>query len=139
MTETTTGASIVGALLRANGALAGLVPAARLMLGALPNGTALPAILIRVISSVERQPLKPGQVIRTVDRVSVTVRAANYREQTRVIRLVRDACTGKTGAIGGGQSVAIAHAGKGPDLAGPGDSFEQAIDFRVSFDAPTGG
>jgi hypothetical protein len=131
----TTGADIVGALLRADPAVTALVPEPSIKLGKLPDGVELPALLVRVISSNERQPLKRGEKTRTIDRVSVAVRAANYRDQTLAMRLVRKCCAGKTGAVAGGESVSILTAGTGPDLNGPGNSFEQTQDFRVSFDA----
>ena len=130
-----TGADIVGALLRARPAVVAIVPAESIMMGALPDGVALPALLVRLVSSVERQPLKVGETVRVVDRIAVTVRAASYREQRAVIALVKSCCRGCTGDIGGGSRVSILTAGTGPDVAGPANSFEQTQDFRVSFDA----
>ena len=130
-----TGAHIVGELLRADQALTQVVPASRTKAGVLPDNFVLPALLVRLVSSVERQPLKRGATTRTIDRVSVTVRAPSYRDQVAIIRLVRKCCAGRVGNIGGGSSVSILTAGTGPDVIGPASSFEQTIDFRVSFDA----
>lgn len=130
-----TGVDIVGSLLRAYQPLTNLVPEARIKAGALPDGVMLPALLVRLVSSVERQPLRRGATTRTTDRVAVTVRAANYREQVAVIKMVRACCAGKVGNIGGGSSVSILTAGTGPDVIGPAASFEQTQDFRVSHDA----
>lgn len=132
-----TGADIVGTLLLADLAVTARVAPANMKLGKLPDNVPLPALLIRTVSSIEAQPLKRGGTIRTVDRVSVAVRAATYRDQVEIIRLVRKSCAGKTGNIGGGSRVAIGTAGAGPDMNGPGNSFEQTQDFRVSFDATT--
>lgn len=129
-----TGVDIIGALLRSDAALLALAPAERIKAGSLPDDIALPAVLVRSVSSVELQPLKRQPVTRTVDRVSVAVRAANYRDQVEVIRLVKECCAGQTGAVGGGHNVSILTAGTGPDLQGPGNSYEQTIDFRVSYD-----
>lgn len=134
----TTGTDIVGTLLREDAAFTRTVPVGSIKAGALPENVALPVILLRTVSSTERKPLKAQSVTRTTERVSASVRAGSYRDQVRIIRLIRDATVGKTGAIGGGQSVAILHAGTGPDLRGPGNSFEQTIDLRVSFDATAG-
>jgi hypothetical protein len=79
--------------------------------------------------------LKREAVTRTIDRISVTVRAANERDRASVIGLVVNACAGLTGNIGGGSSVSILTAGRGPYLSGPGDTYEQTQDFRVSYDA----
>ena len=131
-----TGADIVGALLHTWAPLTALVPVERIKGGRLPEGTSLPALLVRTVSSVERQRLRRGPSVRVVDRVSVTVRAASWDEQLRLIGHVVDAGADRTGAIAGAQRVTVLTAGAGPDLRGPGDSFEQAQDFRVSFDRP---
>lgn len=130
-----TGTDIIGALLREDPDVIGLIPVDRIKAASLPDGVELPVLLVRTISSVELQVLKRKATTRTFDRVAVAVRAANYRDQKAAIRLVKTCCAGKVGNIGGGQSVSILTAGTGPDLRGPGDSYEQTIDFRVSFDA----
>lgn len=132
-----TGVDIVGALLRADTALAALVPVERIKAGRLPDGIELPALLVTETSQVERQSLKRGATVRTTDRVSVTGRFASVRERTAIMELVKKCCAGRTGNIGGGVSVSILTAGRGPDLNGPGNSFEKTQDFRVSFDATT--
>lgn len=130
-----TGAMIVGAILREAVAITSIVPAAMIKAGRLPEDAALPALLVRNVSSTERSTLTRWEKVRTTDRVAVTVRAANYKDQGAIIRLIRSACAGLTGDIGGGSHVAIINAGTGPDVAGPGNSFEQTQDFLVSFDA----
>lgn len=130
------GVTIVGALLRASDALTAVVPAERIKAGRLPDDVALPAILLRTVSSMEWQALTRGTTVPTTDRIAVAVRAKDYREQRAVIRLIVAACAGKTGTITGFESVAVLTAGTGPDGIGPGDSYEQTQDFRVSFDAP---
>lgn len=130
-----TGASIVGELLRTTAAITEIVPAERIKGGRLPDGIALPALLVRTTSSLDRQNLKRSATTRRKDRVSVTVRAENYRDQGAVIELVRTTLGGLVADIGGGKRAAILTAGTGPDLAGPADTFEQTQDFRVSFDA----
>lgn len=131
-----TGVDIIGALLGDDQAVLEMHTAERIKAGALAENVALPALLVRLVSSVERQPLKRGGSVRTVDRVAVTVRAKTYADQTTAIRLVRKACAGRTGEVGDATSVSVLTAGTGPDARGPGNSFEQTQDFRVSFDAP---
>lgn len=131
----TTGVDIVGALLRAYPALIAVVAVPSIKAGALPDGTPLPAILVRRVSKVSRQQLVRGPLTRKVDRVAVAVRAASYREQVAIIGLIEDCCVGQTGDIGGGLRVSILDAGTGPDVRGPADSFEQTQDLRVSYDA----
>ena len=130
-----TGVDIVGELLRSDEELLARVPADRIKAAVLPDNIALPALLVRLVSSVERQTLKRSATTRTKDRVAVVVRAGSYRDQGAIIGLVKRICAGKTGSIGGATSVSILTAGTGPDVIGPASSFEQTQDFRVSFDA----
>jgi hypothetical protein len=129
------GLDIIGGLLRADANVIALVPVDRIKGGRLPDGVELPALLVKETSTVERQPLKRTAQTRTVDRVSVTVRAANYRDQRLAMRLVRKCCAGRTGDLAGAVRVSILTAGTGPELDGPADTFERTQDFRVSYDA----
>ena len=131
-----TGADIIGAVLRDYPALNAIVEVESIKGGRLPDGVALPALLVRTVSVIERQTLRRGASVHRVDRVSATVRARSYDEQVTVIGLVRRCCAGRTGSIAGAADVAILTAGTGPDMAGPADSFEQAQDFRVAFNTP---
>jgi hypothetical protein len=131
-----TGAGIVTKRLRAIEAVTAVVPAERIKSGRLPAAVPLPALLVRNIGSVDRHALKGGSMIRTDDRVRVTVRAANFRDQERIMALVADARADFIAELAGAERISIHTAGRGPDLEGPGDSFEQAQDFRVSFDRP---
>ncbi len=133
----TSGVDIVGGLLREDDLVTARVPIAQIKAGRLPDGVSLPALLVRSISKTERQPLKKSASVRIAERVSVTVRAASYREQTEVMDLVRDCLRGWLGSLGDAHRASILTAGTGPDLIGPGDSFEQTDDFRVTYDAPT--
>lgn len=130
-----TGVDIVGALLRAEAAERPVAPDS-VKAGMLPEGMALPALLVRSVSTIERLRLKRGTVVRTVERVSVTVRAASYREQVAIMKWARARCSGWVGNMAPAERISILFAGIGPDLLGPGNSFEQGTDFRVSFDEP---
>ena len=129
------GSDIIGALLLADEALLQLVPEERIKAGLLPEGSALPALLVNGTSSTDRQPLTREAQVRRTDRVSVTVRAAPPRSPPCDCGGWRRACAGKTGQLGGGRNVSILTAGMGPDVNGPGGSFEKTQDFRVSWDA----
>ncbi|MGW8190158.1 tail completion protein gp17 [Sphingomonas hankookensis] len=131
------GAMIVGTLLEADAAVLAAVPATAIKLGRLPDGTTLPLLLVRTVSEIERQPLKRQGWVRRVERVSVAIRARSYREQKAILRLINGVCVGAKGDLAGCRRVSIVAAGVGPDVDGPGGSFEQTHDFRVSFDAPT--
>lgn len=132
-----TGAEIIGELLPTSAPLLQKVVEASIKGGRLPADIILPALLVRTVSSNERQPLKKGAKVRRWARVSVTVRAASYRDQIDVLELVRSFLRGWTGNLGTATNISITVAGEGPDLNGPGNTFEQAQDFRVSYDATT--
>ena len=129
----TDGVNIIGTLLRAFVPLTQIVPINNIKAGALPDNVTLPALLVREVSQIERHVLQRQSKTRTVDRISVTVRAASYRDQKAIMKQVKACCAGRTGDIGGGESVAILTAGRSPDVRGPGDSFEQAQDLKVSY------
>lgn len=129
-----TGVDIIGELLRGATSVVAAVPVAQIKAGALAENAPLPSLLVRSVSLVERQPLKRGSRVRCVERVSVTVRAASYRDQRAIMKLLPSACAGKTGTFGDATGVAVLSAGIGPDVSGPGGTFEQTIDFRVSFE-----
>lgn len=130
------GTAIVTALLLDDPTMKGIADRGALKEDRLPDGVNLTAVLLRTVSSVDRQPLKVGQFVRSTERVAVTVRAGSVRERKAAIAIVRAACRGRTGDIAECRGVSVLTAGLGPSVAGPGDSFEQTQDFRVSFDAP---
>jgi hypothetical protein len=129
------GVEIVGTLLRGFADLTAIVPDANIKAGALPSDVSLPALLVRSVSQPDRPLLDGTQKAPTFERVSVAVRAANYRDQRRVMRLVKECCAGQRGEIPGVTRWSVTPAGKGPDLRGPGDAFEQSRDFKCFFNA----
>ncbi len=130
------GTKIIGDLLLADAAVLDKVPADRIKGGQLPDAIALPALLVRKISGVERVHLQRVGSVRMTERIEVTVRAESYREQETIIRLVRNACAGVTGTKSGFDGVYVENAGTGPDLIGPATTFEQSQDFKVGFNEP---
>lgn len=138
MTDTViSGAHIVGTLLRDHAPLTSIVPIGNIKRSRLPENISLPALVVTEISQVERRTLVRGAMVRTVDRVAVAGRFASNEQRNKVMEIVKQCCAGRTGAIAGATNVSILTAGRGPDLNGPGDSFEKTQDFRVSYDAPT--
>lgn len=110
-------------------------PAVTVKAGRLPDAVALPTFLIRFVSGVDRHTLDRSGWERRVDRISVTVRAQTYREQGLLIRQAKERCAGQVGSFAGFANVVIDTAGLGPDMSGPGDTYEQTQDFRVAYDA----
>src|SRR3546814_1291074 len=66
-----TGSDIIGALLREHQPLINVVPLANIKAGMLPEGQPLPALLVRTVSLVDRQPLKRGGWCRSVARIEI--------------------------------------------------------------------
>jgi hypothetical protein len=130
-----TGAEIMGVLLYAHEPLLAVVPTDQIKGGRLPDGTPLSSLLVRTVSLVDRQPLVHPGWFRSTARVSVMVRAASYDNQIAVIRLVRALPKGAVGDVGEARNVVVQTAGLGPDVIGPGNTYEQTQDFRVAFDA----
>lgn len=129
------GNRIIGALMRADAPLRAVVPTDRIKAGALPESCPLPALLLRSTSLIERQTLTVGAKVHVTERISVTLRAASYREQEAIMPLIRRCCRSVTGTVDGIENVTVTTAGTGPDARGPGNSFEKTTDFRVSYDA----
>jgi hypothetical protein len=132
------GGEILGKLLRDDVGLTQKVAAAAIKGGRLADAEALPVLLVRSLSIVDRQSLALEAMVRTTERVSVTVRAASYRDRKAIMDLLRS--VGRAGiaitAMGDARNISVLTAGAGPELNGPGDSFERNQDFTVSYDAP---
>lgn len=129
------GVEIIGNLLRNFSGFTSIIEVGNIKAGALPDNAPLPALLIRSVSTPDRPLLDGSQRAPTFERVSVTVRAGNYREQRAIMALVKTCCAGKFGNIPGVTRWSVTGAGKGPDLRGPGNSFEAGRDFKVFYSA----
>lgn len=132
------GAEIMGDVLRKNVALTSVVRAPAIKGGRLADEEGLPVLLVRSLSIVDRQALALEAMVRTTERISVTVRAASYRDRKAIMGLLRSA--GRAGmvidALDDARNISVLTAGAGPELNGPGNSFERNQDFYVSYDAP---
>lgn len=132
------GGEILGTLLRDNAALTKEVKESAIKGGRLADDEALPVLLVRSLSIVDRQSLALEDMVRTTERISVTVRAASYRDRKTIMQLLRSA--GRAGlvidAMEDARNISVLTAGAGPELNGPGNSFERNQDFYVSYDAP---
>lgn len=131
-----TGDDIIGARLLASAAITNLVPAAQIKAGRLPENAPLPSLLVRSVTTIERLQLKRGPRVFVRERVSVTVRAASHRERKAIGRLLATACVGFEAASGNETNISVITAGAGPEVDGPGNSFERGHDFRVSYETP---
>ena len=134
-----TGVEIVGTLLTQHAPLLAKVPTVRIMADMLPENVPLPALLVSSIDTIERVNLSRGDKVRLTERVRVTVRAKTGEDCRTIIKLVRDCCAGWTGNMPGAERIAITNGGTGPSIAYTGPVFEQAQDFRVSFEETISG
>lgn len=128
------GVIAVRSLLVADTGVTALVPMARIVAGALPQGTILPAIALMSISSVDRNVPAPGPKRRVTERVQVTALAASYPAAKAIIRAVRAAAADRMPAIDGLTDVTVHTDSAGPDFLDEETGIHmQTQDFRVSF------
>ncbi|MEY4473334.1 MAG: hypothetical protein RL671_1638 [Pseudomonadota bacterium] len=114
--------------------LTGLLPEARIAAGTLPQGTALPAIALMSISSVDRNVPSPGPKRRVTERVQVTVLARAYAEAKAIIAAIRAAAADQMPVIDGLSEVTVHTDSAGPDFLDEETGIHmQTQDFRVSF------
>ena len=111
-----------------------LVPPERIAAGTLAQGTALPAIALTSIGSVDRNILVPGPKRRVSERVQVTVLARAYPEAKTIIAAVRAAAADRMPAIDGLTDVTVHTDSAGPDFLDEETGIHmQTQDFRVAF------
>jgi hypothetical protein len=128
------GVAAVKQVLHADGTLTGLVPTARIIAGALPQGVTLPAIALESIAKVDRNILHPGSDRHVNERVQVTVLAKNYPSQKAIMRAVRHAAADTFPTVSGLANVTIHTDGAGPDLITDDASIRIGTqDFRVDY------
>ena len=128
------GVIAVRSLLVADTGVTTLVPAARIVAGVVPQGTALPAISLMSVSSTDRNIPAPGPKRRVTERVQVTVLAASYPAAKAIMRAVRATAADRMPAIDGLTDVTVHTDSAGPDFLDEETGIHmQTQDFRVSF------
>lgn len=123
------------ALLVADAPVLALVSAARIVAGVLPQGTALPAIAITEVSTIELPRVDANSPTTLADsRVQVTLIATSYPLQKQLLNAVRRACNYKRGSIAGITVVSVRRAGNGPDFNDADTGFYmQTVDYTVIY------
>ena len=113
----------------------GIVPATRIMAGVLPQGTALPAISVTLISGRTLNNVASSSGLHT-DRVQVTVEAATYPQVRQILDLCRAALPYTRATVNSIVCDSIV-----PDIEGP-DGFDsllktyfQSQDFIVTWNS----
>lgn len=128
------GVAAVRSVFVANAALIALVPAARIVAGVLPQGTALDAISITSVSSVDRNIPNPGAYRHVMERVQVTVMASTYPRLKAILKAARVAAADLMPPITGLLSVTIHTDSTGPDFMNDEASiYLQSQDFKVTY------
>ena len=126
---------IMRALLLARTQLVDLVPAARVFIGATPQGVALPAVAISDVGSNEIPTVARNGSSSTIEgRVQVTVYARTYEEQERLLLACKLGPGVHTGIVGNYRVNSVLPRGTNPAMP-PGDDkiYERSRDFMVTF------
>lgn len=105
--------------------LIALLPATRITAGVIPNGTALPAIGLTVVSADDRLTLAGGSSSKVTARIQITVAGKDNKSADDVLRQARAACKNKVGSIAGVPGVVAVH------LLNVGPEFEHEAGFIV--------
>lgn len=134
-----TGVVAVRAALIADAALLALVPAERIVTGPIPQDSALPALSLESISTVDLNIPSPSSTRFVTERVQVKIVAANEPSRREVKAAVKRAAADKlSAAIGSMTSISIHTEGAGPDmLAEDGSVWEANQDFKVKYNEVT--
>lgn len=130
------GAAIIRALLAADAAVTAYVPASRIYVGVVPQGTPLPNISTSTISQRELDTVaRLGPRITLRERVQVTVHAPSYPAQKAILKAARLGPGTHRGTVVGFDVKAVQPDTVGPDLNGGEDDgiYEQSRDFIVTF------
>jgi hypothetical protein len=111
------------------------VPTGRIRAGAMPLGTALPAISIMSVSSMDMNIPAPGATRFVTERVQVTVLAANYESQKIVLAAVKHAAADTLyPTVPGIAAVTIHTDSAGPDfMLDDAEIYSGSQDFKVHF------
>lgn len=121
-------------LLANKATLTAVVPAARIVVAAsLPTGTALPAINVSQISSVEvlTVAMTESKRLRS-DRVQVMAHASTPAQLRQILNLIRTACPDTKGTVNGIKLDSILPDLEGPDLSQPDAAiYSMSRDFFV--------
>ena len=127
------GVKAIRALLAASPALTALAPAARIIIGTIPQGTPLPAISVAHVST-RWLPQVSGQSKYATERVQITVHAATYDQKQQVLQLARAAVPRRPGMVAGIAVESILREPDGPDFSDDSARIHmQTQDFKVAY------
>jgi hypothetical protein len=124
-------------LLAHNAGLTGVVPAARIAAGTLPQNTAMPAVVVSHVSTVRRNTVSGAETSQfCTGRVQVSVKAATYASMRQVLDLVIAALPRSRGTVNGVKVDAVMLDTEGPDFSDEESGiFMGSHDFIVTFNS----
>lgn len=130
------GPAIARELLIADAAYIAVVPAARNIIGVVPQATALPCTGITEVSSTDHRsvPGYRGAKVKVTSIVQITVMAANYPDCKAAMLKARRALRDFTGTAGTFQGVTCRLDGQGPDFQTEAGFCAQTQDLRITYD-----
>ena len=129
---------VINALLNAAAGLTALVGTRIYGGGQLPQGTALPAVVVEHISSNELTTIDANAAFGLMKaRIQITVLAKDYPAQKAVLEQVRIACNYQRGLIAAVRVISVLRDTVGPDLRDDAmQVYTQSIDFQVTYQEP---
>ena len=129
---------VINALLNAASGVTALVANRIYGGGQLPQGTALPAIVVEHVSSNELTTIDANAAFGLMKaRIQVTVLAKNYVDQKAVLEQVRIACNYQRGVIATVRVITVLRDTVGPDQRDDDmQVYTQSIDFQVTYQEP---
>jgi hypothetical protein len=132
------GVAAIRQLLVAHSPLTALVPAARVIAGVLPQGTALPAVALTSVSSSEDDSINPGSHRFITERVQATIFAQNYPQKRAILKAVLRGAADKVPTMDGLRTMPVASGGAGPDFMSEDASIHMGThDFIIRWNDPT--
>lgn len=129
---------IIYALLAADSAVSAVV-SSRIYPGELPQGAALPALVVSHLTTVPQPTMDAASAFTLVQsRVEVTLLVkADYVTLKSLLKKVRQACEYKRGTIASTVAVSVVRDLVGPDARDSDlDVLSQTIDFMVTWQDP---
>jgi len=129
---------VIRALLIADGGVLALCPAARIVAGVIPQGSALPAISVMRIShySAARIDAQAPTGLAT-SRVQVSVLTKDYAVADALVIAARKACNFQRGSLGGVAVISVVRDVEGPDMENDDARIQyRTIDFMVTYHEP---
>lgn len=131
------GPAIARDIMVANAALTAMVPATRILIGVVPQATALPWIGITETASTDHKSVAGyrGATVKVSALVQITVAGSTYQDCKSAMLKARRALRDYAGTLGSFGVVTCGLEGKGPDFTNDEATFYmQTQDLRITYD-----